>query len=235
MSGKKRVLLKLTGAAFLSENNKTTSSATISALAQQIKKLQTDYQFGIVVGGGNFFRGEEQGNQLEVTPSVGHYVGMLATMMNGLILQDIFRQQEIQASLFSSVECPIVAQSCNPEKIELALKRKHVLIFSGGTGAPFFTTDTNAIVKALQIGASEVWKATDVDGIYDQNPMKNPGAKKIKTLNYHEAFEKNIEVMDWTAFTLAHKHQLVIRVFNIFEKDALLHAAQQTTFGSKIS
>jgi len=110
-----------------------------------------------------------------------------------------------------------------------------VLIFSGGTGSPFFTTDTSAVVRALQIGADELWKATDVQGLFDADPQKKPDAQLIKKTSYDEVFKKGLKVMDATAFALAAKHKLTIRVFNIFSDNVLLQAAQQPTFGSKIS
>lgn len=228
MRNKKKILLKLSGSTF-------ESADTINELASQIKKLQSSHLFGIVIGGGNFFHGKQDGKKLGLTPSVGHHVGMVGTIMNGLILKDLFEKQNLNVSLFSSIVCPSLAKPTQPEAIDLAVKNEQIIIFSGGTALPFFTTDTNAIVRALQIGAKEVWKATDVKGVYDNNPKKNPDAKLINQMSYSEALEKKIEVMDSTAFTLAATHKLTIRIFNIFSKDALIKAAENSAFGSKVS
>ncbi len=234
MSIKKRILLKLTGNIFLSDNN-SAGSELIKNLVRQIKSLSTTHVFCIVIGGGNLFRGSVEGKQLGLNKSTGHHVGMLATVMNGLILQDLFRQADLKSSHLSAIIAPGVAASARQESIELALETGLPIIFSGGTGTPFFTTDTTAVTRALQINAQEVWKGTDVDGIYDKNPAENSDAQLIKKINYKDTLTKQINVMDQTAFALAAKHELVIRVFNIFEPDALKKAENDKLFGSTIS
>jgi len=234
MKSKKRILLKLTGTVFLSADG-TPSATTIESIAQQIKALKETHYFGIVIGGGNFFRGESEGKRLALTPSVGHHAGMLATMMNGLAIKDIFERSDLPATLLTALFCPSVGAAVSCQEINKGLQEEKVLIFVGGTGTPFFTTDTNAVIRALQIDATHLWKATDVDGVYATDPTTDPNAALIKTITYDEILKRKIRVMDTTAFTLAAKHKKVIRVFNVFAPDALLKAARQATFGSTIS
>lgn len=235
MNGKKRILLKLTGNALLARDGKTLSIDTISAIAQQIKTLAKTHQFGVVIGGGNFFRGSIQGKQLGLTPAVSHQIGMLATLMNGAIIQDIFEKNDLTTTLFSALQCPQISESISHQAINQALADDRTLIFAGGTGVPFVTTDTNAVIRACQMGAHEVWKATNVDGVYNADPHLVPSAHILKTISYADALKKEIKVVDTTALVLGLENQLTIRVFNVFEKNALLQTADQPFFGSTIS
>ena len=235
MKIKRKILLKLTGKIFLSKDGRTLNSELIQHIIDQIKQLEDTLQFGIVVGAGNIFRGEEQGKQLGLTPAFGHQAGMLATMINGLILKDIFYQKKVAASLLSAIICPQIADPISQQRVNADLNESKVILFSGGTGAPFFTTDTNAVVRCLQMGASEVWKATGVDGIYTSDPAKNKDAALIKKIQYSDAISKKLNIIDLTAMTLAQKYDVIIRVFNIFEPDALIKASKNIEFGSIIN
>jgi uridylate kinase len=230
---KKIVLLKLTGE-ILKANNKIIDPAGVISCAQQIKQLLNTHYIGVVIGGGNFFRGSQQGTALGIKPSVGHQIGMLATMMNGLIIKDIFEREGIASSLFCAVPAPEIGAPVSDQAISAALGKGHCIIFSGGTGNPFFSTDTTAIVRALQINASEVWKATDVDGIYDADPKKKPNASPLKKISFSAMLDDRLTIMDAPAIALAQKHSLPIRVFNLFAQNALIRAAEDTNFGSSI-
>jgi len=234
MGRRKRILLKLTGELFIDPDTSEISNNVIKNVVKQIKQLQKHYQFGIVTGGGNFFRGDEQGKQLGITSGSSHQIGMLATMMNGLMVNDFLTQENIDSQIFTAQLCLGVGSPINHDSLKTALKQDKHLIFVGGTGNPFFTTDTNAVLRALEIEADEIWKGTDVDGIYSSDPHKDSSAEFIKDITYKEALERNLKVMDATAFTLASSHNLAIRVFNIFDKKALLHASSDKNFGSKI-
>lgn len=225
------ILLKITGEILL-DDKKELSNISIQNIAVQIKKLQPAYQFGIVIGGGNFFRGAKQGKQLGISPSVGHQIGMLGTMMNGLILKDIFEQYDIPCTLFCAVPAAEVGIPISQQAIESALAKERCPIFTGGTGNPFFTTDTTAVLRGLQINAKQVWKGTGVEGIYNKDPHQFPDAQLIKEISYQEALLEELAILDSTAFALAQRHQLPLRVFNIFEPDALLKAAHDPHFGS---
>lgn len=235
MSNKKRILLKLTGELFVSSKTKQLAADAVNHLIDQVKQLQKTHQFGIVIGGGNFFRGNVHGKQLGITPSIGHQIGMLATTMNGLILKNLLEQKRVTTSLFCAIPSPEVGAPISQQAIMCALRKEHILVFTGGTGNPFFTTDTNAIVRGLQINAVEIWKGTKVDGVYNSDPATNKNAQLLKTVLYKDALQQKLRIMDSTAFALAEQHKQVIRVFNIFEENSLLKAANNTTFGSTIT
>ena len=234
MQSKKKILLKLTGEIFLTEQ-RTLTPAHINAIIEQIKQLSSTHQFGIVIGGGNFFRGRDQGVTLGMTASVGHQAGMLATMLNGLILKDLFEQHGIKTTLLCAITCPEVGESISHQAILGAAKNSSIIIFTGGTGNPFFTNDTNAVIRALQIEADEIWKGTNVPGVYDADPKKNAQAKLLKNVSYQEALDLNLGIMDATAFTLAKQHNQPLRIFDIFAENALIKAAHDKQFGSTIT
>lgn len=233
MGNKKRILLKLTGEVFL-DSHKILSPITINNVIEQIKKLHATHQFGIVIGGGNFFRGNNQGKALGMTPSVGHQTGMIATMMNGLILKDLLEQHGLDAALLCAISCPEVGESISHQNINTALSHDRTIIFTGGTGNPFFTNDTNAIIRGLQIEAAEIWKATNVGGVYNTDPRHNPDAALLKKISFSQAITERYGIMDPTAFVLAEQYRQQIRVFNIFTPDALMQAARDTSFGTTI-
>lgn len=233
MSNKKRILLKITGEVFMGTDNKLCPFYLLDII-KQIKQLSKTHYFALVIGGGNLFRGCIQGTQLGVSASAGHQAGMLATMMNGIIIKDLFEQHSVAATLLCAINCPVVGDTISPTSISCALADNSIIIFAGGTGNPFFTTDTNAVLRALQIDAHEVWKGTKVDGVYDKDPKKHTDAQLIKEISYNKALAQNLNIMDATALTLAQKHNQIIRVFNIFSKDTLLSAAQNSNFGSKL-
>ncbi|HZW60752.1 MAG TPA: hypothetical protein VFF04_00855 [Candidatus Babeliales bacterium] len=231
--GKKRILLKITGEILL-DSDKKLSSVIINSVIAQIKQLLPTHQFGIVIGGGNFFRGSEYSASLGIDPAVGHQAGMLATMMNGLIIKDLFEKQEIKTELLCAIPAPGVGSPTSQQSISMALNAHATLIFTGGTGNPFFTTDTNAVLRGLQIGADEIWKGTKVDGVYDADPNKNLSAKLLKQVPYSYALEHHLAIMDATAFAMAQQYKQKIRVFNIFAEQALINAAHDQQFGSII-
>jgi uridylate kinase len=228
---RRNILLKLTG-----ESITTTATGLngdlVRSLAKQIKQLP-EFCFSIVMGGGNFFRGAQQAQELSISPGVSHYVGMLATVMNGLIVQEIFEQAGIETALFCALSMPEIGQDISAQALKKAQKKGACLIFTGGTGNPYVTTDTTAVIRALQVGAHELWKGTKVPGVYTDDPQKNPQATLIPTLSYKEALEKELHIMDLAAFALAQEHNLPIRIFTIFSQDALIDAAYHN-FGSVI-
>lgn len=232
---KKRVLLKLTGEIFLTKDHSQLSPDAAHAVITQIKKLQSTHQFGIVIGGGNFFRGSQHGAAMGIQPAISHQIGMLGTMMNGLMLKDLIDQQEMQASLFCAMPSPEIGKPIAQQTIKSALSDNHILIFTGGTGNPFFTTDTTAILRALQMGAHEVWKGTTVDGVYSANPDTDPAAKKLQTVTFSQAINDKLGIMDITAYAMAERYSIPIRVFNIFGPQSLIDVTNNPSFGSTIS
>lgn len=229
-----KILLKLTGELFLDRKTHTLTADGAHNVIKQIKALEETHQFSIVIGGGNFFRGNLHGVKLGINASIGHQIGMLATMMNGLIIQDLLEQHKLPNALFCAMPSPEVGKPIAQQTLEASLEKNETLIFTGGTGNPFFTTDTNAILRALQVGAHEIWKGTHVDGIYNCDPKKNPAAYLVKKMHYAQALQDNIGIMDRTAFALAQEYKQKVRIFNIFTDSALIRAAQDTEFGSLI-
>lgn len=228
-----KILIKLSGESFKVSSNGDTFSF-ISSLIAQLKTLSQTKKLGIILGGGNFFRGSIQGKQLGLPRRYAHQVGMLATLMNGTILQGLLEEAGVSTALFSAIACPSIAESLSQHAIDQALANGKCLIFAGGAGNPFFTADTAAVIRALQMGASEVWKGTKVDGIYQADPEKDPSARLLKKLSYDQLISDKLNIIDRTAATLAQEHQVRLRVFNVFKPEALLNAANDSTFGSTV-
>ena len=227
----KNVLLKISGE-LLSTSADTT---VITHVIEQIKALSSTYHFGIVIGGGNFFRGGQQGVMMALNRSTADTVGMLATVMNALILQDLCLKAGIDAVVLSSIAAPQVSNCISPQSIQSAQQKNQLIIFAGGTGCPYVTTDTNAVIRGLQIGAKQLWKATKVDFVYDSNPTENSNAKPLAQLTYQQALDKKLGFMDATALTLAQENGIVTRIFNIFTHNTLQSVAQKSDVGSTIS
>jgi uridylate kinase len=230
----KTVLLKISGELFTSTNTQF-NMQLIDSIIMQIIELRKNIKFGFVIGGGNFFRGLHQGKDLKLRQATADMVGMLGTVMNGVMLQEFFEKAGIKTRLLSALEIPEAAEPVRQTLIDDALAKNDCLIFAGGTGLPYFSTDTTAIIRALQIGAHEVWKATKVDYVYSDDPMINASAEPLKTLTYQEAVERNLKVMDKSALVLAHDHAVLLRVFNLFSKNSLINVAQDKNFGSTIT
>ncbi len=229
------ILIKLSGEIFSKAPSEQKEGAFAQKIISQIKELKKTFNIGIVVGAGNIFRGNQHGKQFDIKETTAHTAGMVATIINGLVLKDLLEKDGIETELFSAINCPEVACVIKQNTINKMLKQNKLLIFTGGTGNPFFTTDTNAVLRALQIGAKQVLKGTKVDGIYETDPLEDKDSKLIKKLTYKEFIEKELKVMDLTAITLAQEHKLKIKVFNLFKKEALLKAIQEIDFGSTIS
>ncbi len=225
----KTVLLKLSGE-ILANNNATLARS----IMQQIKQLKATHQFNIVIGGGNFFRGAKEGKQLGLQQGSADTVGMLATIMNGIILRDYAEQEGLPFIMLSSYDIPGIVARIDQALITQAKQQGALIIFVGGTGNPFFSTDTAAIIRGLQVEAKEVWKATNVDGVYDEDPAHNKAAKLIKQISHAEALSRSLKILDGTALALAQQHSLPIRVFNMNTPEALRKAAGNADFGSTI-
>lgn len=228
---RKIILIKLTGEIFVS-NETQRGQLCVHQVVDQIARLHQDYQLGIVIGGGNYFRGSKQGVQLGLTPWHAHTIGMFATVMNGLTLANLLEKTGVHTALFSALGCPEAGHPITPASIDEAIDQKRCLIFSGGTGNPFFTTDTNAVLRALEIGADTVWKAGPADGVYDSDPAVNKSAHLLPDVTFEKALELKLQIMDMAALALAAENNIRIRVFDVFEKDSLIKAAQDQHFGS---
>ncbi|SMN10802.1 Uridine monophosphate kinase [uncultured Candidatus Thioglobus sp.] len=213
----KRILLKLSGEA-LANNGNTIDPDTLSNVVNIIKSaLDKKVEVGIVVGGGNIFRGAALA-KARMNRVTGDHMGMLATVINALAIADACKRENINALVMSGF--PIGGGVCDPvdhNKAKQALSEGKVVIFSAGTGSPCFTTDTGAVLRGIEIEADVVFKATKVDGIYTDDPVKNPSATRYEALSFNEAIEKNLQIMDTAAFALCREHNLDICVFSMLD------------------
>jgi uridylate kinase len=231
------ILIKLSGELLSigsASGQPSASAPPIRNIISQIKKLSEKYHVGLVVGGGNFFRGDQHGKALGISGTARHTAGMLATMINGILLQDLFNQEEKESVLLSAIDCPLVADEITHGNIEKAKLENKIIIFVGGTGKPFFTTDTAAVQRAIQMGSKTVFKATKVDGVYTSDPKTDPHAKKIKTLTCKETLDRGLKIVDTAALEAAEKNGITFRIFCGFESGALVRAVKDEGFGSTI-
>ncbi|MDA0942070.1 MAG: UMP kinase [Proteobacteria bacterium] len=216
-----RVLLKLSGEALMGENSFGISPEIIDQIVLEIKKiLEKNIQLAIVIGGGNIFRGISLGDQ-GMTRATGDYMGMLATIMNSLALEDAFNKNNIVTRVQSAININQIVEPYVRAKSLQYLMENKVVIFSGGTGNPFFTTDTAAALRASEIDADIMIKATKVDGIYTDDPNKNNKAKKLDKVSFDEVISKQLRIMDATAFTLCREQRMPVGVINIFKPNSL--------------
>ncbi|HET6351143.1 MAG TPA: UMP kinase [Coriobacteriia bacterium] len=211
----KRVLLKLSGEALMGETGYGVDPAILSSLAVQIKQVAADgIELAIVVGGGNIFRGMKA-SSAGMDRAQADYMGMLATVMNALALQDALERHDVFTRVMSAIEMQQVAEPYIRRRAVRHMEKGRVVIFAAGTGNPYFTTDTTAALRALEINADAVMKATKVDGVYDADPMTHPDAVKFDELTYIEVLNRGLQVMDSTAISLCMDNDLPIIVFNM--------------------
>jgi uridylate kinase len=217
----RRVLLKLSGEALMGDEAFGIDAKVLDRMAQEIKELvELGVQVGLVIGGGNLFRGEGLA-KAGMNRVVGDHMGMLATVMNGLAMRDALHRAFVNARLMSAFELNGVCDSYNWADAISLLKSGRVVIFSAGTGNPFFTTDSAACLRGIEIEAELVLKGTKVDGVYTADPVQDPTAQLYRQISYNDVLEKQLKVMDLAAFTLARDHNLPIRVFNMNKPGAL--------------
>ena len=217
----KRIMLKISGEALMGEDPFGINQRTISNIVHEIKEaLDLKIQMGIVIGGGNIFRGVALG-AAGMDRATADYMGMMATVMNALALQDAMKHAGIVARVQSALNIEQVVEPYIRGKAMRYLEEGKVVIFAAGTGNPFFTTDTAAALRGVEMNADIMIKATKVDGIYSEDPKKNPKAKRYEVVSFDEAIQKDLKVMDATALTLCRDQQLHIAVFNIFKSGAL--------------
>lgn len=214
----KRVLIKISGEVLAGDQGYGIDAKVIDVIASEIKDVhEMGTEVAVVIGGGNIFRGlAATAEGMERTSA--DYMGMLATVLNALALQNVLEQKLVYTRVQTAIEMRQLAESYIRRRAIRHLEKKRVVIFAGGTGNPYFSTDTAAALRAMEIGAEIILKGTKVDGIYDSDPMKNPKAKKFDELNYLEVIEKGLRVMDSTAVSLCMDHNLPLIVFNLKEK-----------------
>lgn len=229
-----RILLKLSGEALMGSNSYGIDPKRIGEYAEEIKQLhQKGVEIAIVIGGGNIFRGLA-GSSQGVDRVQGDYMGMLATVMNGLALQSALENVDVPTRLQTALKIEAVAEPYIKRKAVRHLQKNRVVIFSAGTGNPFFTTDSAAVLRAIEINADVILKGTRVDGIYTEDPEKNKEAIKFDSLSFEEVLKRGLKVMDTTAFTLSQENKLPIIVFDMNTKGNLLKVVNGENVGTRV-
>ena len=235
MMSYKRILLKLSGEALLGERQYGIDPLRISQYAKEIKTvIEHGLELAVVIGGGNIFRGvSAASNGMDRVQA--DYMGMLATVINGLALQSALEECEVQTRLQTAIKIEAVAEPYIKRKAVRHLEKKRVVIFGGGTGNPFFTTDSAAVLRAIEINADVILKGTRVDGIYDSDPEKNKNAVKFDSISFKNVLDKNLKIMDSTAFTLSQENNLPIIVFNMNIAGNLLNLVKGYKIGTTVN
>ncbi|MDD2921878.1 MAG: UMP kinase [Anaerolineales bacterium] len=230
----KRILLKLSGEALGGEAGFGINVQEAESIASRIKEVRgMGVDVAVVIGAGNLWRGK-QGLERGMDRSTADYMGMLATMMNAMALMDALERQNVLTRVMSAIEMRAVAEPYIRRRAIRHLEKGRVVVFGAGTGNPFFSTDTAAALRATEIDAQLVIKATKVDGVYDSDPKKNPDAKKFERLSYIEVLNRRLEVMDSTAISLCMENNLPILVLNLWDSNALLGALRGEAVGTLV-
>ncbi|MCS6985482.1 MAG: UMP kinase [Leptospiraceae bacterium] len=230
----RRVLIKLSGEILAGEDRQGINVQVVKQLAEEIIEVhRLGVEVAIVIGGGNFWRGEkaEAEGMDRVTAD---YMGMMATVMNGLALQDFLERMGLISRLQTAIEIRSVAEPFIRRKAIRHLEKKRVVILAAGTGNPYFTTDTTAALRAIELGADIIFKATKVNGVYEADPAQNPAARRYRQVSFMDALQKQLKVMDSTAFSLCMDNRMPIQVFDIRERGNLKKVVQGSEVGTLI-
>ncbi len=218
----KRVLLKLSGEALSGDKGFGFDEPTCIMVAKQVKKLVDDgVQVGVVIGGGNFWRGRSSEN---IDRTKADQIGMLATVMNCVYVSEIFRTVGMQTAVLTPFECGNVSKLYSKDRANKYFSKNMVVFFAGGTGHPYFSTDTATVLRAVEIDADVILLAKSIDGVYDSDPAKNPDAKRYDTLSIDEVIEKKLQVVDMTASIIAMEQKMPMYVFSLNEEDSIVKA-----------
>ena len=229
-----RILLKLSGEALMGSQTHGIDPIKIDSYAKEIKKVFDEgVEIGIVIGGGNIFRGVS-GASKGMDRVQADYMGMLATVINGLALQSALENNDIPTRLQTAIKIEAIAEPFIKRKATRHLEKGRVVIFGSGTGNPYFTTDSAAVLRAIEINADVILKGTRVDGIYNEDPEKNKEAIKFDTLSFDDVLKKGIKVMDTTAFTLSQENKLPIIVFDMNMPDNLINVVKGKNIGTRV-
>ncbi len=228
----RRILLKLSGEALLGQEDYGIDPVVLTRIAEEIREvLALGVQLGVVIGGGNIFRGAGLAGA-GMDRVTGDHMGMLATVINALALQDAFERVGMNVRVMSALQIHQISEDYIRRRAVRHLEKGRVTVFAAGTGNPFFTTDTAASLRAIEIGADLLVKATKVDGVYSADPMTHADARRYDTLSYDEVIERKLGVMDTTAVVMCRDNNLPIRVFNLHESGALLKLARGEDVGT---
>ena len=229
----KRVILKISGEIF--GDGSTLNSATLDRISDELIKANKQVEIALVMGGGNIWRGEEAHRQFGISKVTAHYIGMIGTLINGLTLQSVLESKGEAARIMSAIGVNKIAEPYIRRRAIKHLEKGRIIIFTCGTGRPYFTTDTAAALIGVEIDADVILKGTKVDGVYDTDPMKTKHAKKYDKISYSDVINKKLGIMDLTAITLCSENKLPIIVFNIMEKDSLEKIIMGESKGTSIS
>jgi uridylate kinase len=231
----KRILLKLTGESLQGEKGYGIDLKVAKTVARQIKEIkELGVDIACVIGGGNVFRGLKAAKE-GMERVTADYIGMLATVMNAMALQDVLEQEGVNTRVQTSIEIQRVAESYIRRRAIRHLEKGRVVIFAGGTGNPYFSTDTAAALRAIEVGAEVILKATKVDGVYSKDPKKDSSAKKFTSLKYIDVLNKRLQVMDATAVSLCMDNQLPIIIFNLMQQGNVKRVISGENIGTKVS
>lgn len=230
----KRVLLKLSGEALMGELDYGIDAEMLKRVASEITEVvNMGIEVALVIGGGNIFRGAGL-VQSGIDRVTGDHMGMLATVINSLAMQDALEKQGMSCRVMSAIKINRMCEEYVQRRAIRHLEKGRIVIFAAGIGNPFFTTDTAGCLRAVEIGADSVLKATKVDGVYDSDPAKNPDAVRYKSLSFDDVLDKNLQVMDATAIVLCRDNNLPLRIFNLNEVGALPAAMKDKTIGTTV-
>lgn len=233
---RKRILLKLSGEALLGDKSFGIDGKMMAHYASEIQEAhEKGYEIGIVIGGGNIFRGIDGAQEGFADRAQSDYMGMLATVMNGMALQSALEASGLKTRLLSAIKMEQICEPYIRRRAIRHLEKGRVVIFGAGTGNPYFTTDTAAALRAVEINADVILKGTKVDGVYTDDPFKNQNASKYENISFDDVISQRLNVMDMTAFTLCQENNLPIIVFNIYQQGNLLKAVEGKNEGTLVS
>jgi len=230
----RNILLKLSGEAFQGRHEFGIDFGMVSHFADEIAEVSAlGVKVSVVVGAGNFFRGVHAGDQ-GIDRVVADYMGMLATILNCVALQDVLEKKGVPTRVLSAIEVPQICEPYLRRRAIRHLEKGRVVILAAGTGNPYFSTDTAAALRSVEIGAEVIFKATKVDGIYDRDPVKDPAAKKFDSLTHREVLRRDLRVMDATAISLCQENNIALIVFNLLTPGNIKRAVMGETIGTRV-
>lgn len=229
----RRILLKLSGEALAGDRKTGFDEATVRGVALQVKQLVDDgVQVGIVTGGGNFWRGRTSEN---IDRTKADQIGMLATVMNCIYVSEIFRSVGMKTNILTPFECGSFTKLFSKDRANKYFEQGQVVFFAGGTGHPYFSTDTGVVLRAIEVDAEVILLAKSIDGVYDDDPGKNPDAKKYDTVTIDEVIAKNLQVVDMTASILARDNHMPMWVFGLSGENSIVNAVKGTFTGTRVT
>ncbi|MBE5846463.1 MAG: UMP kinase [Lachnospiraceae bacterium] len=229
----KRILLKLSGEALAGEKKTGFDELTVRGVALQVKQLtDSGVQVGIVIGGGNFWRGRSSEN---IDRTKADQIGMLATVMNCIYVSEIFRSVGMMTNILTPFEIGAFTKLFSKDRANKYFAHGQVVFFAGGTGHPYFSTDTGVVLRAIEVEADMILLAKAIDGVYDDDPKKNPNAKRYDSVTIDEVIEKNLQVVDMTASILARDNKMPMRVFGLNEENSIVNALKEQFNGTEVT